>query len=445
MEKDVMTCPVCGHTVQKIDGKYKCEWCGHQSPSYTEPEPKPELELIAEPEPEPEPKPELKPDPGEDRESGVWTIAGLFLIAAVLIVALYAHIAPNPPEQIGLRYVKGVEVSALSLEGHAPESLARKGDVIYFTENGDLFYWKNGEVSQIPLGDEKADIVHVWEDEEAYVLTRPRMDENRARTDEDRAYAYTILRIRGETQVDDHFLSRPFNAGDGYVLTSMTDFAVSSNKNRLWYILREQEIPLEDQAEYTLYTCLYNGDSRCYEVDKAEPVADFQAGVTVENTPHMVFDDAGNLYISGPEDALIKVVEKDTDKLVVFAGKTAAAGVESQTGEEPVTGEHARNDFGAPSFFYPTALAADDAYLYVVDEGTVRRIPLNGVPPQGIETVAGNVAEDEQVVSQISNNPTPGKDVILKTDNRSDMIISRDGSLFLSLPAQGVICQIRIP
>ena len=357
------------------------------------------------------------------------------LLAGGIWIGLHGTTSVSPPISAplseGLRYVEGVEVSLYELpDGYAPESMALKGKLLYFTQDGGLFYLKDGTVNQIPLPDGwEADKVRVWEDEEAYVLTRPKQ--------EDGAYRYTILRIRADSYAEDDFLSEHFLAGEENVSHNITDFAVSPRGDFLWYMTRERDSTSPDDTKYTLKFCPYNRESECYKVDEqSNAYADFEFQVSDKNEPRMAFDEADNLYITAPEDAFVKALMNGERKLQIFAGKT----IDDPSDNDSVIGVPGRNDYAEVLFQYPTALTTDNQYLYVLDSGTVRRIPLNGVPKEGIETLAGNITENARTVSV--GTFVNGKDALLVTDNASDLIINGDGNLLLSAPEDGVVYQI---
>ena len=365
------------------------------------------------------------------------------LLAGGIWIGLHGTTSVSPlisaPLSEGLRYVEGVEVSLYELpDGYAPESMALKGKLLYFTQDGGLFYLRDGTVNQIPLPDGwEADKVRVWEDEEAYVLTRPKL--------EDGAYYYTILRVRADSYVEDDLLSVHFLAGEENVSANITDFAVPPSGDFLWYITRDRNAMSPDKTDYLLGLCPYNRESGCYEVDEEAIVpALFEFRVSDKNEPRMVFDEAGNLYITAPEDAFVKVFMNNGRKLEIFAGTTIDEPSDND-GNDPsdngsVIGVPGRNDYAEVLFQYPTALTTDNQYLYILDSGTVRRIPLDGVPEEGIETLAGNITENARTVS--AGTFVNGKDALLVTDNASDLIINADGNLLLSAPEDGVVYQI---
>ncbi|MBQ9521070.1 MAG: hypothetical protein IJR72_00690 [Oscillospiraceae bacterium] len=389
------------------------------------------------------------------RRSGcmVWLVG---LVAALVLLGVGIYFMKTPPVTTPpddgttdegdahpwagkLLYVDGVNVSLYApLEGYKPESMARMGSVVYFTQEGGLYFLKNGEVSQIDLDGWEAQTVRVWNDEEVFVLTRPR--------EEDGAYRYTILHVYANSYAEDSLLSAHFTTEYGDTIADFdmypTDFAVSPNGKTLWLITRHLKTPLYDgdteyksDTEYTLDCCYYSTDSGRYETETLETKAVFEYMVPDTNRPYMLFDADGNLYITGPEDAFVRILRKDERVLETFAGQT----MDLPGASDAVIGVHGRNDSGAVTFLYPTALALDGQYLYVVDEGTVRRIPLDGVPAEGIDTLAGNVTDNAQTV--LAGATVSGAEALLSTSARSGLI-TLDDALLLSDPETGVVYTI---
>lgn len=468
-------CPECGTENGEKDfrdGKFICWSCGHtftekpeqsrepftptpgETPSKKTPEPFPAPESDKTPTPkppEPFPGPEPEPIPIPPRTGCMVWMAGLVGVLVLLGVAIYfmkpyirvfpwidngnsgGTVEVTPGTQAGtLRYVDGVDVSLYApLDGYKPESMARMGNVVYFTQDGALYCLKNGAVSQIDLGGWEAEKVRVWEDEEVLVLTRPR--------EEDSAYRYTILRVYEDSYAEDDLLSDHFIAGFGDAGENFdmypTDFAVSPSGGNLWLVTRRLKDGAPEDTEYTLDCCTYKAYSGYYDLDTLETKAVFEFMVPDTNTPYMLFDGDGNLYITGPEDGFIRVLRKDERVLETFAGLEKDVPNES----DAITGERRWNDFGAVTFLYPTALADDGQYLYVLDAGAVRRIPLDGVPADGIDTLAGNITDNAQAVS--AGATVGGADALLSTGTGSELL-ALDDALLLSSPESGVVYTI---
>lgn len=366
-----------------------------------------------------------------------------FIVLLTLGIALYLAIRYKitwPPFDEKLHYMDGVTVSILPTADHSPDSLAAIYNTLYFTENGALFCMSNMDdekIRQIDLGGGKyeAEIIHGCADYELYVLTKPY--ESRSASGETELHCA----IFSVSQADVPKMVLEFDVGD----TSVVDFAVSDDGHFLWYIAKEFE--KDFYYGFYLFCLVYDSESGMFNLNSRQQY-DLQRKVSVNNEPRMIFDVDGNLYISAPEDHLILIWRKNSSAAETFAGKDFDVSFDAQTGVPDL------NDNAVARFNNPTALARDKTYLYALDSGTIRRIPLNFLlQKDNMQTLAGKSAQ-----SGLSSFPAAygqsvaGKDAILNTNSKSSLIavtgVNSDGYILLSAPlssnpSQNVIYQIK--
>lgn len=98
-------------------------------------------------------------------------------------------------------------------------------------------------------------------------------------------------------------------------------------------------------------------------------------------------------------------------------------------------------------FSYPTALLPDGQRLYVLDNGTVRCLTLDGEKVESSETLAGVTPEVVSSGKMNLHNITPGEqitgaEVVFPPDERGALILDSRGHLLLSDPENSLIYQI---
>ena len=113
-------------------------------------------------------------------------------------------------------------------------------------------------------------------------------------------------------------------------------------------------------------------------------------------------------------------------------------------GEE---GEREFNDQGRVAFSYPTALLPENGALYVLDNGTVRRVRVEGGRAVSCETLAGVTPDaaksgKHNVRVLEAGEDVPGSSFLFQPSVEGDLAFSERGRLLLSDPENSFIYQI---
>lgn len=234
-------------------------------------------------------------------------------------------------------------------------------------------------------------------------------------------YQYFFIRIRnGESEV----VSEKFEAGA--FDASVSDFAFSRG-GALWFI-RLYDAPGEASA--TLNKLTYDRDADRF--GPAEWVADFPYEAEYMKDARMAFDADDNLYVSAPGKGVILRQGRDEQGFTVFAGEE---------------GEREFNDQGRVAFSYPTALLPENGALYVLDNGTVRRVRVEGGRAVSCETLAGVTPDaaksgKHNVRVLEAGEDVPGSSFLFQPSVEGDLAFSERGRLLLSDPENSFIYQI---
>lgn len=324
------------------------------------------------------------------------------------IITLEVAVTEPPAETtaVALRYAEGAEVSSFAGNGKrdhvdgnlsdasfvSPESMSLENGRLYLSDSGVIRVLEDGEAGTLLLEPDysTADIVRSRQ-EDLYVLTGPWEAEDGS--------WYGILRI-GEGGTDVLYYTEA-------AYSTITDFVFSSD-GTLWFI--QQNMLLDSTGLNRL------------DPESGEPdwVMDLPKSARC-----MAVDGMDNLYISVPEQGVI---------LRVGAGETAwtyFAGVDGQ-----------RNfiDRAIPNFYRPTALAAEEDALYVLDFDTVRKITIEGAGALFTETLAGVPVADTNPEVALGS----GGEAVLPASERAALTVM-DGRLLLSDPKNSVVYEISFP
>lgn len=307
--------------------------------------------------------------------------------------------------EIALRYPEGVTVSTWAGNGErehkdgslkdcsfvSPEYLSSDGTTLYCSDSGLIRIIKSGEADSLPLEPDflTADKVCGY-DGALYCVTGAWEDDN----DDD---WYGILKIDGEDAEFLYYTEAAWSA--------ITDFAFSPD-GLLWYI---------QENLGTGMTALYTLDTDSTEVEWQLDLPDGAA--------RMSFDGGGNLYISVPDNGSILRVDKGAKEWRWFAG---------------VEGERHFIDGAIPYFYRPTALAALDGALYVLDFNTVRKITVEGSGALFTETLAGVPVADGDPAVVLGR----GDEAVLAPSQLATLTAA-DGKLLLGDPKNARIYEIK--
>ena len=297
----------------------------------------------------------------------------------------------------------------------APSCMSSYQDCVYVADSDRIRYLQQGNVSTAPFPSSRYNVLMIRNLEaDLYALAENRQMESGK-------YSNLFMRIRnGETES----VSAPFDVGA--FAASVPDFAFSPG-GVLWFI-RLYDAPGEGNA--TLEKLTYDRDADRY--GPPEWVLNFHYEAKDMKASRMTFDAEGNLYVSVPSKGIILRLGRDEQEFSVFAG---------------VEDEHAFNDPGIFTFSYPTALLSENGVLYVWDNGTVRRISIDGGRAASCDTMAGVTPEalnsgKLNVRGVNVGDSVAGAEVILPADERASLAFNERGALLLSDPDGSFIYQI---
>ncbi|MBR4212298.1 MAG: hypothetical protein IKR84_07930, partial [Oscillibacter sp.] len=353
-------------------------------------------------------------------------IAALVILAASVLSGLLAKQVVADPA--ALLYV-GTTVSVYAGSGErefrdgafdecafvSPACLSAWDDRFYVTDTDRIRRLENGVVSTeaFPASRYNALMIRNLESD-LYVLAENRQMENGK-------YYNFFLRIRnGEAEVVSGRLDV------GAFKASVPDFAFSRG-GVLWFI-RLYDAP--GGANATLQRLTYDRDADRY--GPPEWAKDIPCEADDMKESRMAFDADDNLYISVPGQGIILRLGADEQEFRVFAGKE---------------GEHVFNDRGEVTFDHPTALLPVYGRLYVLDNGVVRRLgvdggrvtecaTLAGVPPEVLNSGKVNIWTAEKGAS------VPGEEFAVQAHDKASLAVDSRGRLLLSDPENSYIYQI---
>ena len=365
------------------------------------------------------------------------------LTSVIIAVALVCSVRIIKVRMLNIHYVEDVTVSiyAGNPEGNfenytfsgylfaSPQNLAFDGEVLYLSDiepRGEkICILNDGLIQEIPV-ECRVDLMRVKE-KDIYILTKPEQ-----RTDGN--YSFNLLHMNIHNgaireMTEQPFLSDTLKAIDAPSMR-ITDFALSNDGQRLWFI--QQDV---SHGTFDLMYMTYNPENDCYihqVLFKELPITAEQYGTLIPNLPRLVIDVKDNIYIIAPKDGVILRIKNGEKECSSFAG---------------IAGERAFLDGSKPKFYEPIALSVSDDYLYVLDSGAIRRINLYGTREGFSETLAGQVLKNgdnpEPVPSESGIN-VEGRDSVFPVNFYSSMATDSNGHIFLSvnIEERGVVYQI---
>ena len=353
-------------------------------------------------------------------------IAALLLLAGSTLSAFFAQQVVQPPES--LTYLDTV-VSVYAGSGKhgfddgafedcafvRPASMSAYRDGVFVADSDRIRRLENDTVTTepFPSGRYNALLIRNLESD-LYVLA-----ENREM--ESGKYYNFFVRIRnGESEV----VSAKFELGA--FASTVSDFAFSKS-GVLWFI-RLYDVPGEAGA--TLQKLSYDRDADRY--GPPEWVMDFPYGSDDMRDSRMAFDADDNLYVTVPGKGVILRQGHDEKECTLFAG---------------TEGNRTYNDQGTFSFSYPTALLPENGGLYVLDNGVVRRLKIEGGKAVSCETLAGVTPElinsgKVNVRSVNVGETAAGAEFAFPADETASLALDNRGRLLLSDPENGFVYQI---
>ena len=296
-----------------------------------------------------------------------------------------------------------------------PACMSAYQDKLYVTDSDRIRCLENGVVTTEPFPSSRynARLIRNLE-ADLYVLAENRQMESGK-------YYNFFIRIRnGESEV----VSEKFEVGA--FSASVSDFAFSKS-GVLWFI-RLYDVP--GQASATLQKLSYDRDADRY--GPPEWVMDFHYEADDMKDARMTFDADDNLYISVPGQGVILRQGRDEPECTLFAGED---------------GNHTFNDQSPFTFSYPTALLPENGGLYVLDNGVVRRLKIDGNRAVSCETLAGVTPEvlnsGKKNVRGVGVGETvAGAEFAFPADATASLALDRRGRLLLSDPENGFLYQI---
>ena len=279
----------------------------------------------------------------------------------------------------------------------SPENMLYDNQTLYIVDSGYIRVLNNETVSTLQLEPQyyKAKIVRSWKSN-IFVLTDGWYNEHGD-------CLYSLLHIKDDT------IENMYDAN-----TKISDFGISSD-GTLWFIA-------EAFSAFYLNRIPYNAEKEQYD-SPPEWFADL--AYDVESNLHMTFDALDNLYISDPDDGIILRIAQGERAFTIFAGKE---------------GENDYKDGVKPTFYHPTSIVADSKYLYVLDDGIVRRISLQDTNVPLTDTLAGTLSKREASKIILGEGAKTTFSVNVDASIASNYL----GTLFLSDPENGVIYQINL-
>ncbi|MBQ9493149.1 MAG: hypothetical protein IJR54_05370 [Oscillibacter sp.] len=286
---------------------------------------------------------------------------------------------------------------------------------VYVADSDRIRCLENGAVSTEPFPASRYNALLVRNlESDLYVLA-----ENRQM--EDGRYYNFFIRIRnGEAEVVSGRLDV------GAFSANVPDFAFSRG-GVLWFI-RLYDVP--GGASATLQKLSYDLDADRY--GPPEWVMDFHYEADDMKESRMVFDADDNLYVSVPGQGIILRLGHGEQEFRVFAG---------------TPGKHVFNDQGDFTFSYPTALLPVNGRLYVLDNGTVRLVTVDGERAAACETLAGVTPEilnsgKVNIWNMETGESVSGVEFAFQAHVKGSLALDNRGRLLLSDPENSYIYQI---
>lgn len=297
----------------------------------------------------------------------------------------------------------------------SPACLSTWGDCVYVADSDRIRRLENGQADteSFPASRYNALMVRNLESD-LYVLAENREMENEK-------YYNFFLRIRNhEAEVVSGRLDV------GAFSANVPDFAFSRG-GVLWFI-RLYDAPGSSSA--TLQKLSYDRDADRY--GPPEWVKDFDYPADDMKESRMVFDADDNLYVSIPGKGIILRLGNGEQEFQVFAG---------------VEDEKTFNDQGKFTFSYPTALLPENGRLYVLDNGTVRLLTVDGGRATACETLAGVTPEvlnsgKVNIRTLEPGETVAGVDFAFPAHVKGSLALDNRGRLLLSDPENSYIYQI---
>lgn len=315
----------------------------------------------------------------------------------------------------GERVYKDGDLLECSFVSPACLSTSGDGDSIYVADSDRVRRLENGQAFTEPFPASRYNALMVRNlESDLYVLAENREVEN------DKYYTF-FLRIRNhEAEVVSGRLDV------GAFSATVPDFAFSRG-GVLWFI-RLYDAP--GSANATLQKLSYDRDADRY--GPPEWAKDFDYAVDDMRESRMVFDADDNLYVSVPGKGIILRLGSGEQEFRVFAGKEA---------------EHTFNDQGQVTFSYPTALLPENGRLYVLDNGTVRVLTVDGDHATACETLAGVTPEvlnsgKVNIRTLEPGETVAGVDFAFPAHVKGSLALDNRGRLLLSDPEDSFIYQI---
>ena len=297
----------------------------------------------------------------------------------------------------------------------SPACMSTWGDSVYVADSDRVRCLENGQAVTEPFPASRYNALMVRNlESDLYVLAENRQMENEK-------YYNFFLRIRNhEAEVVSGRLDV------GAFSATVPDFAFSRG-GVLWFI-RLYDAP--GQATATLQKLSYDRDADRY--GPPEWAKDFNYEVDDMRESRMVFDADDNLYVSVPGKGIILRLGNGEQEFQVFAG---------------TPDEHAFNDQGQFTFSYPTALLPENGRLYVLDNGTVRMLTVDGGHATACETLAGVTPEvlnsgKVNIRTLEPGETVAGVDFAFPAHVKGSLALDNRGRLLLSDPENSFIYQI---
>lgn len=361
----------------------------------------------------------------ESRARAIAAVVAAAAVGAAAVVGVGRWAAARP----GLRYT-GSSVSVYAGTGErtfrdgsveecafvSPRSLSAGEDAVYLTDADRVRCLEDGEASTEPFPSDRYNALLARSlGQDLYVLAETR------RTGEDGAYQAVFLRVRNG-QVEE--ISEPLDMGA--FRATVADMAFS--RSGVLWLIRLYDAP--GSATVTLEKLPYDRDTDRY--GPPEWAMDLPYGTMDMRDARMVFDEKDDLYISAPGQG------------VILRWRQGEQGAQPFAGEE---GVQVSSDRGSPTFSYPTSLAADGGWLYVLDNGLVRRVPTGGERASRSETLAGLMPDAVTRALEVGRarreDEISGDAFAFPADASASLAVDGRGRLLLSDPVNGLIYEIR--
>ena len=295
----------------------------------------------------------------------------------------------------------------------SPGYLSAGGGAVYLTDSYKLRRVEGGQVSTVDFPSTRYQPLAVRAlNADIYVLAE-------ARDAQSGEYYDVFLRVRnGEAApMTDPLETNAFGG-------AVADFAISPG-GVLWAV---RLVQAPGGATATLDRLAYDRDTD--RLQGPEWAMDLPFEAMDMQGAGMAFDEDDNLYISVPGQAVVLRLAQGEQEFRVFAG---------------TAGETGFSDSGTGLLTRPTSLAAAGGYLYILDEGTVRRVTVRNGRAGKCETLAGVPADEagSAVEKDFSGETVPGSQVAFPVHSSSTLTVDAEGRLLLSDPVNGLIYEIR--